>query len=46
MLDFDRAPALIRAGRAAAERAVEEWERAHVVLPQRVPQAALEKSSA
>jgi NTE family protein len=50
-LDFDRAPALIRAGRIAAERAVEEWEQAHGVLPQRVsPQhvsrVALEKSSA
>jgi len=46
MLDFNRAPALIRAGHAAAESALGEWERAHVVLPQRVPQPALEKSSA
>jgi hypothetical protein len=45
-LDFDRAPTLIRAGRVAAERALEECERAHIVLPQRAPKVALEKSSA
>lgn len=46
MLDFDRAPALIRAGRAAAERAVEQWERAHSPAMRPVASPALASSSA
>jgi NTE family protein len=32
LLNFDRAPALVRAGRASAERAVAEWKRDHEQL--------------
>lgn len=45
-LDFDRAPALIRAGRAAAEDAVAAWERAHGTMVQTRPSAAFATSSA
>lgn len=46
LLDFDRAPALIRAGRAAAEEAVAAWERAHGTAPQLSPSVALATSAA
>jgi NTE family protein len=45
-LDFDRAPELIRAGRAEAERAVAEWERTHPVDGAAALVADFESSSA
>lgn len=46
LLDFDRAPALIRAGREAAEQAVGQWERAHGTQVQPQVGAAIASSSA
>lgn len=45
-LDFDRSPELIRAGRASAERAVAEWERAHTPIAHPTLAAGIERSSA
>ena len=46
LLDFDRAPALIRAGREAAEEAVAQWERSYGTIVRPSAALALASSSA
>lgn len=44
LLDFDRAPILIHAGRAAARRALAEWERAQAAFQASPPHAEAQAS--